>query len=1353
MNRELQGVLLWVLLCFASEEAYSYQQDTSKFSFNYIDISTGLSNNYVSKIAEDDLGVKWFASEGGLNSFDGINFKLYKPEGRYSALQNENIETVFKDSWGYIWVGTKSGGISRYDPRKDVFESFNDQITDGNDFSALRITSMLEDAEGNLWVGTWRDGLFKLSGEDFHREEAFVKGTVIHDLTIDPHGNIWAVSSKRLFKYDPSENRLNGIDIEVGDGMSLCFDEKEDRLLIGASRGLFEFNTANYQLREFPASEAADLRGINAVNVDKKGRIWVGSWTEGLHYLSPQQDSFQKLSLLPDNLKNSNYEVVLDILIDNEDVLWVATGYGGVVRINPNNSIDFLTNNFNNEVNLPDNNVQAIYHDSRGNLWCGTWGGGVGYSTNFKNFLQLEGTANTKVSSFLEVNSQMLVGTKDGLFIYDAENPGSGQHQQLFNQYKIKDLFLDSQKRLWVGSQQKGLMLFDFSQGRFDLIAHFNVRNNGARGLDSDRISKVIEDEQGNLWIGTYNGLYLFNEQDTTFSRVDQQDQTTFPSVIVLSLLADQKGSLWIGMPGGLLEANFDNQELEVKSIYNHSSGLKNDYIMGVTEDAEGNIWFSTTSSISTLRKGTGVIMNLNDYHEFIYSMNINAYFNSGKRLYFGSSNGLFVFDPLEVQLSSNVAAVHFNQLKIDNEEVQVGQTVFGRVILEESLQVTKEIELGYKESVVSVGFVSTGFMGQQSVDYYYRILGLQEEWINQGNNSEISLIGPSAGNYTLEVKATRDHINFSEVARLDFSVAPPPWGSPWAYAAYSFLGLMLVLLIFRVQHNRTQLKSNLIMEKHSKEKEHELNEAKLRFFTNISHELRTPLTLICSPLTEILNSPNLSEELSTKLSYVDKNAKRLLDLINQLLDFRKADQGMLQLKVASDNFVKFAREIFTSFKGFAETEGVQYQFESEDNLIPLTYDRDKMEVVICNLLSNAFKFVSHKGEIRLSLSKDEDFCYVTISDNGKGISKEHQDKIFNRFFQIQGTDSANITGSGIGLSLSQKIVQLHHGNIDIQSSPGQGTEFTVKLPLGDEHFDDIDFANELRGEDDQHELNGLLIGTDEVQEVELEESRSTTLLVIDDHEDIREYVKVLFSTDYSVITAKDGLEGKELAEKHVPDLIISDVMMPRMDGIELCKTLKSQVSTSHIPVILLTAKTSTDHEITGLNVGADDYIKKPFDAMVIQSRVTTLLDNRIKTREHLVRKLRFEPNVPVVAENFEEKFLNEVTTLVEKHLEDSHFSIEYLSDNLCMSQSTLYRKIKSLTGLSIAGFIRSVRLKKASEILVTQDVKLSAVAYMVGFNDYKYFKKSFTKQYGESPKDFREKILFRASESDFSNP
>ena len=607
------------------------------------------------------------------------------------------------------------------------------------------------------------------------------------------------------------------------------------------------------------------------------------------------------------------------------------------------------------------------------------------------------------------------------------------------------------------------------------------------------------------------------------------------------------------------------------------------------------------------------------------------------------------------------------------------------------------------------------------------------------GHVKEIDFTGLSSslfsdGKYKLIVASSLDNVNWENSSELLINIKPSPFLSFPALMIYILTLILLFYLIIRIYSNGLKLKSSLINSEKDKKREMDFAESKLGFFTNISHEFRTPLTLIISPIQEILNSTDLKANVSNKLTTVEKNANKLLNLINELLDFRKADQGLLKIKVAYGNFKNFSHEIFLLFNELAKSKNIEYEFICNEDEINLPFDRNKIEIVISNLISNALKFTPSGGKITVMVSSANGYCNCSVRDTGIGIPVKDVDKIFDEFYMVKSKLKNQTPGTGIGLFLSKKIIELHHGSINVLSDYGDGSEFIFSISMDANNYREVDL-NFKKSED--LSVYHLENNTNSINNVSIE-SRET-ILVIDDNKDIRTYLNSLLSDNYEIIEAENGEVGLKLALSKIPDLIISDIMMPVMDGIELCSKLKKELSTSHIPIILLTARNSTLFEVSGFESGADDYITKPFKANILKARVTSLLDNRNNTRKHLLNKVRFEPVIdPNSNDDVEIGFIEKAIVLVEENIQNPNFGIDKMTDYFCMSQSTLYRKIKSLTGLSLTAFIRSVRLKKAAYLISTTDTKLTYVCYEVGFNDYKYFRTSFKQQFGCLPSKYK---------------
>ena len=806
---------------------------------------------------------------------------------------------------------------------------------------------------------------------------------------------------------------------------------------------------------------------------------------------------------------------------------------------------------------------------------------------------------------------------------------------------------------------------------------------------------------------------------------------------------------MWLATANGVFkldyQKNIDNSyKLSLVETLDLNNGLDNEFINSIVKVENntselGSYWFSSMIKVVNYNEKSGGLIEYGGMDGIDVQMfNLGASFqHNDDKIYFGASNDLIELDLKKISKDKNDGKVIFTHLKINQSKIYPNQEYNDRIVLNKNLSYLNEITLTDKERSFSVGFVNNDFNERNK--FAYKLIGYQDQWINLGHVKEIDFTGLSSslfsdGKYKLIVASSLDNVNWENSSELLINIKPSPFLSFPALMIYILTLILLFYLIIRIYSNGLKLKSSLINSEKDKKREMDFAESKLGFFTNISHEFRTPLTLIISPIQEILNSTDLKANVSNKLTTVEKNANKLLNLINELLDFRKADHGLLKIKVAYGNFKNFSHEIFLLFNELAKSKNIEYEFICNEDEINLPFDRNKIEIVISNLISNALKFTPSGGKITVMVSSANGYCNCSVRDTGIGIPVKDVDKIFDEFYMVKSKLKNQTPGTGIGLFLSKKIIELHHGSINVLSDYGDGSEFIFSISMDANNYREVDL-NFKKSED--LSVYHLEKNTNSINNVSIE-SRET-ILVIDDNKDIRTYLNSLLSDNYEIIEAENGEVGLKLALSKIPDLIISDIMMPVMDGIELCSKLKKELSTSHIPIILLTARNSTLFEVSGFESGADDYITKPFKANILKARVTSLLDNRNNTRKHLLNKVRFEPVIdPNSNDDVEIGFIEKAIVLVEENIQNPNFGIDKMTDYFCMSQSTLYRKIKSLTGLSLTAFIRSVRLKKAAYLISTTDTKLTYVCYEVGFNDYKYFRTSFKQQFGCLPSKYK---------------
>jgi signal transduction histidine kinase/DNA-binding response OmpR family regulator len=799
---------------------------------------------------------------------------------------------------------------------------------------------------------------------------------------------------------------------------------------------------------------------------------------------------------------------------------------------------------------------------------------------------------------------------------------------------------------------------------------------------------------------------------------------------------------MYLATPNGLYKIAVStpangHPTLQVVEHYSEGGALVNQFICALQEDRNGNIWFSSITGISKLNTHSGVLnhfgkqdgVQVNAFHIS------SSYADSSGMLYFGGDNGLVFFNPEAVIASYQKPTLVITGLSINNQTVEVEGQTKGDQILSQAIQYTSSLSLNYKLTDIAVQFAANDFLGTENISYAYKLVPNDKDWILLNKKNDLSFTGLNPGTYKLLIRANRNNQGWGNPAEITLRIAYPPWLAWYAWFCYALLALGVFAAIRRFRLRQEKLKLELRLVQFEKEKEHEINEAKINFFTNISHEFRTPLTLILSPCTELLAANDISGPNQKKISLIKSNAQKLLRLINQLLDFRKSEHGLLSLRTEPADIKTLITRLLGDFEPAARAKNIKLSLET--NIAELMVDMDKaqLEMAINNLLSNAIKFTPANGLVEVRVESDGNTLKIHVSDNGIGIESSHLDKVFNRFYQVPST-GAQLGGSGIGLAFAKNIVELHNGTITVTSEHGAGTRFSITMPITQTLRPALTATDKSEPEDEP-----LGASPQHAFAAAAAPSRRETLLLIDDSEDIRAYLAGLLQDEFDILEAENGAVGLKMALESMPDLVISDVMMPEMNGIDLCAELKHNMATSHIPVILLTARASEAYELGGLKTGADDYITKPFNPLIVQMRIRNILDNRRKLTAFYLKKVRFEPEVGgEVAENLDEIFLKKATDLVNGNLQNEHLGIEMMVDHLFMSQSTLFRKIKSLTGLSITGFIRAVRLKKSAQLILQSNIKMSDVAFEVGFNDYKYFKKSFLQQFCCLPSEYREK-------------
>lgn len=1329
------ALLLLIFLCHGTT-AQHIQQVFSKIS-----VADGLSSATVTSIIKDDQGYLWVGTKDGLNKYDGYDFKIYRndPIDHNSLIRNW-ILAVFQDSKGGIWVTTFGGGVHYYNRQKDKFIRVsgidNPVITDiiedrqgrlwfaGNalicfdlvnsrwhtyshqlpDIYYTTISGIAQENENEFWV-SMNDSFYlwnlkTKSYKKFVHEPGNINSLGsprINTILKDDNGNLWiATRGAGLDRYHIESGKFTHYPSvkDESDGplvntiRTLCSDG--NLLWLGTENGgLSKFDTRTNKFAHY-YFDKNNPRGLSDNSIwslykDNEGRLWIGTFSFGLCVIDPYQNKFSAIKLPFENA------VVNAVLKDQKKRLWIGTE-GGIVRMQGDNTRQYLNEPTDrSKGGIP---VLSIFEDSSGRIWIGTWNGGVfQYNETLDKFISI---------------------AKEGDGKYDLSN---------FNNYSIIESSFN--KEILIASYD-GLNILPVNFGELGVIK--------LKDTIRDYIRVLFEDSKGNIWVGSHTGIRLYNSAKKSLIPVfsNNSDRSGQLRVAVACIFEDSKGKLWVGTDSGL----FGIESFSVTNHYTMADGFANHDVRGIQQDKKGNLWLSTNTGITMFNPDTQRLKNY-DATDGIFSngFKVNSQFRDSEgNIYFGGSDGIILIEPDKLVDNPYPPTVVLKDLKIFNKSIKIDAQ---DSILKSHISETKEITVGHDASMITVDFVALNFSASDKDQYAYQLKGFDHIWNCVGKTRSATYTNLSPGSYIFSVKASNnDGIWSNATDALTIHVLPPWWRTNWAYVMYAVVILMLLYLFRNIILMRAHFAHDIKMERLKLENAERLNRAKLDFFTNISHEFRTPLTIIIG-LIENMNSSAIDHQIKNKLHTANLNASRLLRLVNELLDFRKTESGKMKLRVVERNIVSFIREIKLSFEPLAEQRQIGFSFHATADVVNAWIDTEQFEKVIVNLLSNAFKNTPTGGNVSLFIGTSFDKVIISVQDNGKGIKPEFLSSLFQTFFTAD-TDQRS-PGTGIGLALTKNIVELHHGKIEVESIQNKSTRFNVTLLLGNKHFNDTEIITS------DQDLEKMLPPSDSyiVDNVhwEVDDEGGTCerkLLIVDDNQDVRMLLTTMFGKYYTILEAPDGVSAWELAIREIPDIIISDVMMPDKDGISLCRELKSNINTCHIPIILLTARTSFTYQLEGLEMGADDYITKPFNGQLLFLKIRNLLQLRERSQklfnDH--RVLQVEPHQIAIAPR-DQLFIETALKSVEDNIANVEYGVEDLGRDVGMSKTTLFRKLKAVTGQSANEFIRTIRLKRAAQLLALNQFTVSEIAYMVGFNDVKYFRSCFKRLFNLSPTDY----------------
>lgn len=1188
------------------------------------------------------------------------------------------------------------------------------QYTADDGLAQNTVMAIAQDRYGFMWFGTW-EGLSRFDGYEFKVFRAIVDDPTsitnnrINAIITDAAGDLW---------------------VETGD-----------------SRYLFRYNYEGEHFERFaPGDVAYDIRRLlsnyrpNNMKVSNDTFSWeiTGQGLRQTQIATQTIIDFAAHPIFPFALRD---DVLHTLYLDKNENLWVGTQNAGV-QMAGLHTRQFQYRTIGHPL-LSGNVVRAIHQDTTGKIWVGSETEGITVfdarqpSAKLRQF-GTESLINTEVRSiFTDYEGYVWIGTKGGITRYHpATNrfkhyhpgkPGSIPHPWVFY------ITEDSNNVIWVGTFG-GLSRYDRTNDHF-------INYTNAPFLNSNRVRYILEDNERRLWVAT-EGAGISCLQPTTGNgdfkathyRNIEGDSLSLINDLVLSLQQDELGFIWAGTNGGLCRLDPSSGQFTRFSV---AKGFPDDLIMGMLADGNGHLWVSHKKGITRVdikSFETRTFSRFDGLQGNEFSQNACYRNPANGELHFGGLNGLNSFFPNSIQTPKSAPRPVLTTLKIMNQIVQPGVSFRGRIILEQSLLSTSKISIKQDEAHFSIAFSALNFSNPKGSQYKYRMHGADAEWIyTDASKREATYTHLASGNYKFELYASySDGVWSSEPVVLHVSVIPPWWMSSWAKLFYLLLIILVGWMVYRYLTARIDFRNKLMLEQIKNEKNEELMNMKIQFFTEISHEFRTPLTLIIEPLERLMEDETDEEDRQYYFRLMKRNAKQLLELINQLLDFRKLQSGKLQLQPVNDNLIAFVRNVAGAFDNKAREKQIRFAVLSNVELLEVHFDPDKLRKILNNLISNAFRFTPKLGEIIVRVFPSEarpGFIEFEVEDNGPGIATGEQHKIFEAFYQAS-SHPHNHQGTGLGLALTKELVELHGGTITVETAASGGSRFRFTIPATQPaHLTTI-------SEEVQQDEHVVYSDDNDDFPANFDQQHLSLLLVVDDNADIRKYIAQQFRTRYRVITAADGLEGYRIACEQIPDLVVSDVMMPGIDGYELCRRLKTNEQTSQIPVILLTARTNDEARVEGYEMGADAYITKPFNKKVLESRVDNLLEQRHKWKQVVYEGVP-EHDQKTTIRSTEEAFLRKVVALVEEHLEDTEFEAAQLANLMHVSRTQLYRKMKTLTNRSVHDIITTIRMQKARQLLLAAEDSISEVAYKVGYSLPTNFTRTFSKYYGMSPKKY----------------
>lgn len=1304
-------------------------------NFHILDVKSGISDNYIQGILCDSYGFMWFATTNGLNRYDGYHFKQYttKQLGQY----NNSVKGIKQDASGKIWIEAHFG-YCLYDKEKDELnENISDTLID------LGITekpnSLYIDEDGNLWSSSKQNiYYYRYDTKQLHNFQLPTQTQLLYVSCRD--GNAYLLLSDGSIV--SADFKTNTIQKETTVNLKEGF---QPRIYVDSLHNIWFFITHGQSIKCYstskkqwlPLHEQKDFinetNNITSITDDRKGNIWIGTDNNGIFIYNIGNRAINQIykeAYRPFALPSNH---ITCFFKDNKDIMWIGTGKQGVTYT------DLNAMTFENIYTPKQEDVSSLLEDQDGNLWLGFDGEGIAHLNTKQNQYTYYNAkdhsipSNLIVCSLLDSNNRIWWGSFGGGVFYH-QNGKFIQLKDILPQKKsitlsqyIRRIIEDNKGNIWIGSYDHGIYCLD-KNGE---IQNYSLENST---LKTNYIADITSDNAKNVYVATNSGIYKINIENKKIQQLseDKYGKTIIHDHYANCIFHDNRGLLWIGGRKGI--NIYDTKEDTLTQITQYN-GLSNPYIRAITEDKNGNMWITTDNGITYIniykdREQNTFKFNCTPFFEedgigdFTFN-NLAIFCNPQNEILFGGSKGFIKAQVTQTLTNENPHQVVFTGLYISNERIEAGKiTSDGRILLDKSIQLVDKITMDYSDSNFSIEVSAMDYINRHKIQYFYR-LGEKEQWVKlDGNRIYFNKLSP--GTHQLEVKVDEKG-NTQNVASLTIHVRPPFWLSTFAYIAYGLISIALVWLVIirlKKKHALSMLQQQREMEII---KQHEMDESKMRFFTNVSHDLRTPLSLIITPLEKLLSS-ELTNDIRENLNIIYRNAQTLLDEVNQLLDFRKLDQQKAQLSPSYGNLIDSIQQSCSYFSSLFQEKKIKLTLTLNSSPIEMNYDPNKLQRIMLNLLSNAIKYNVPNGSVSVTVDKilttEGEQARIQVADTGIGIKDENKGKIFDRFFQ-EKHHTTSYVGSGIGLHIVKEYVALHGGTIKVEDNTPQGSIFIINLPItGQVQV----FSNE----------ESPTTTTTQEHEYSIEkkdENEIPAILIVEDNDDFRHFLINCLKDKYTVFEASNGKKALSVLSQEFIQIVITDLMMPIMDGTELCRKIKNDVRYSHIPVIMLTARSAEEHILSGLKEGADDYITKPFNLEIFLLRIQRILE-RTQYNHEKFKSIDISP-ADITITSLDENLIEKAIKTVEENMDNSDFSVEDLSAAVNMSRGHLYKKLISITGKSPLEFIRILRIKRGRQLLEESQLSISQISYQVGLSP-KQFSKYFKDEYGFLPSEYK---------------